>query len=168
MLILWICQLPIDRTNIYYIYPFQYIEGKIPAYNSTAKVESIVLTVTNSISKDIIYTNSSLELANLNKNDTNEESSEIVYDHWPIWLQQVTCISHLMLAFNSSVNFFIYYMKRKTLSTGMKLLSRIIVYGHWTYRYFSLLFPHHIVGQPMTVSNLDETIRMGTTIKNEE
>ena len=138
-----ICQLPIDRTNIYYIYPFQYIEGKIPAYNSTTKVESIVLTVKNSISKEIIYTNSSIELANLNKNDTNEASSEIVYDHWPIWLQQVTCISHLMLAFNSSVNFFIYYMKRKTLSTGMKLLSRIIVYGQNVQIFFIIISPSY-------------------------
>ena len=80
--------------------------------------------MTNSISKDIIYTNSSFELANLNKNDTNEASSEIMApEHWPIWLQHVTCISHLMLAFNSSVNFFIYYMKRKTLNIGMSLVS---------------------------------------------
>ena len=104
--------------------PFQYIEGKIPSYNSTTKEESVVLTITNSISKEIIYTNSSFELANINKNETNEASSEIVApEHWPIWLQHVTCISHLMLAFNSSVNFFIYYMKRKTLKTGMNLVS---------------------------------------------
>ena len=104
--------------------PFQYIEGKIPSYNSTSKEERVVLTLTNSISKEIIYTNSSFELANLNKNETNEASSEITApEHWPIWLQHVTCISHLMLAFNSSVNFFIYYMKRKTLNTGMNLVS---------------------------------------------
>ena len=104
--------------------PFQYIEGKIPSYNSTSQEERVVLTMTNSISKEIIYTNSSFELANLNKNETNEASSEIMApEHWPIWLQQVTCISHLMLAFNSSVNFFIYYMKRQTLNIGMNLVS---------------------------------------------
>ena len=117
--------------------PFQYIEGKIPSYNSTTKEESVVLTITNSISKEIIYTNSSFELANINKNETNEASSEIVApEHWPIWLQHVTCISHLMLAFNSSVNFFIYYMKRKTLKTGMNLVSTanvLLAFARMTY-----------------------------------
>ena len=150
--------------------PFQYIEGKIPSYNSTSQEERVVLTMTNSISKEIIYTNSSFELANLNKNETNEASSEIMApEHWPIWLQQVTCISHLMLAFNSSVNFFIYYMKRKTLNTGMNLGSTANVLLNCKNVYIILIiFFHDIVGQTMTVSHVNETIRMSTMMTNEE
>ena len=39
-------------------------------------------------------------------------------DYWPNWIRRVMCISHLCLAFNSSVNFYIYYIKRKTLNSG--------------------------------------------------
>ena len=151
--------------------PFQYIEGKIPSYNSTSKEERVVLTMTNSISKEIIYTNSSFELANLNKNETNEASSEIMApEHWPIWLQHVTCISHLMLAFNSSVNFFIYYMKRKTLNTGMNLGSTanvLLAFNCKNVYIILIIFFHDIVGQTMTVSHVDETIRMSTMMTNE-
>ena len=148
--------------------PFQYIEGKIPSYNSTSKDERVVLTMTNSISKEIIYTNSSFELANLNKNETNEASSEIMApEHWPIWLQQVTCISHLMLAFNSSVNFFIYYMKRQTLNIGMNLVSTANVLLALNVYIILIIFFHDIVGQTMTVSHVDETIRMSTMMTNE-
>ena len=153
--------------------PFQYIEGKIPSYNSTSQEERVVLTMTNSISKEIIYTNSSFELANLNKNETNEASSEMMApEHWPIWLQHVTCISHLMLAFNSSVNFFIYYMKRKTLNTGMNLGSTanvlLALFG-WNCKnvYIILTFFPWYLGQTMTVSHVDETIRMSTMMTNE-
>ena len=148
--------------------PFQYIEGKIPSYNSTSKDERVVLTMTNSISKEIIYTNSSFELANLNKNETNEASSEIMApEHWPIWLQQVTCISPLMLAFNSSVNFFIYYMKRQTLNIGMNLVSTANVLLALNVYIILIIFFHDIVGQTMTVSHVDETIRMSTMMTNE-
>ena len=161
--------MPINHIDIYSYIPFQYIEGKIPSYNSTSKDERVVLTLTNSISKEIIYTNSSFELANLNKNETNEASSEITApEHWPIWLQHVTCISHLMLAFNSSVNFFIYYMKRKTLNIGMNLVSTANVHLAFAERiHNSYYFFHDIVGQTMTVSHVDETIRMSTMMTNE-
>ena len=66
--------------------------------------------------------NKSAELYNstttnlLKSNSTTEVKSADEY--WPAWVQFVTCISHLLLAFNCSVNFFIYYIKRRALCSG--------------------------------------------------
>ena len=68
------------------------------------------------------FSNKSAELYNstvttmLNSNSTTEVKSADEY--WPAWVQFVTCISHLLLAFNCSVNFFIYYIKRRALCSG--------------------------------------------------
>ena len=51
----------------------------------------------------------------------SDQSSEPELDYWPNWVQRVMCISHLCLAFNSSVNFYIYYVKRKALNSGIYL-----------------------------------------------
>ena len=34
-------------------------------------------------------------------------------EDWPEWVQTVSCLSHLLTTFNSSVNFFIYFIKYK-------------------------------------------------------
>ena len=60
--------------------------------------------------------NQSVKLYNsttLLNNNTAEVNS--VDEYWPTWVQYVTRISHLLLAFNCSVNFFIYYIKRRAL-----------------------------------------------------
>jgi len=49
--------------------------------------------------------------------ETDDSSKE--KDWWPLWVDQVTCLSHLALAFNSSVNYYIYYFKRRSLNAGI-------------------------------------------------
>ena len=51
--------------------------------------------------------------------DNDAESSDS--DYWPTWVKNVTCISHLSITVNSSVNFFIYYIKRKALNSGKNM-----------------------------------------------
>ena len=56
-----------------------------------------------------------------------EEEGAPGQDFWPNWIRRVMCISHLCLAFNSSVNFYIYFIKRKALNSGnLNMLSVII------------------------------------------
>ena len=38
----------------------------------------------------------------------NEWTQEVL---WPPWVEYVTCLSHLLTTFNSSVNFYIYMFK---------------------------------------------------------
>ena len=76
----------------------------------------------NITSNEIITSNSSyVKITNpiaMSTVESIEDVEEPGQDYWPNWIRQVICISHLCLAFNSSVNFFIYYIKRKTLTSG--------------------------------------------------
>ena len=53
-----------------------------------------------------------MTLKELDQEDDNTDNEK---DWWPLWVDQVTCFSHLALAFNSSVNYYIYYFKRRSL-----------------------------------------------------
>ena len=57
--------------------------------------------------------------------DKIEDYLEDENESWPIWVKQVTCLSHLALAFNSSTNFFIYYIKRRSLLAGKVVNQQI-------------------------------------------
>ena len=72
----------------------------------------------NLTTNEIIASNSSF-VKNENTLTTtivNSVEKEPEQDYWPNWVRQCMCISHLCLAFNSSVNFYIYYIKRKALN----------------------------------------------------
>lgn len=101
----------------------------------------------NLTTNEIISSNSSF-VQNENTVTTSTVSSvkeEPEQDYWPNWVRQCMCISHLCLAFNSSVNFYIYYIKRKALnpSQSSKYLKRkqyilskllfLIIYPYLTY-----------------------------------
>ena len=97
---------------------FQHIQGKMPKHSSEKEnlpVPTVVTTV-NVTSGETIYSNSS-HVMYLNSNSTSNVPED-EYEYWPHWVQQVTCVSHLAIAFNSSVNFFIYYIKRRSLNSG--------------------------------------------------
>ena len=73
----------------------------------------------NMTSKEIISSNSSfIEALTPIRNTTSSlvEDEDVPEEYWPNWIRRVMCISHLCLAFSSSVNFYIYYAKRKALS----------------------------------------------------
>ena len=111
----------------------QIIEGNMPKYNYTN--DSLMrITIKNVTSGSLIFSNGTSDfytkatfsasndslnriIEHLNSNTTDSDGQEA---HWPSWIEPVMCISHLCLAFNCSVNFFIYYFKRR----GFKLLNR--------------------------------------------
>ena len=89
----------------------------MPTYSGQKEERTIVITSINATSGKIISTNSSFDASIYN--NPSDELPEIEYEHWPHWIQQVTCVSHLTIAINSSVNFFIYHIKRKALHIGI-------------------------------------------------
>ena len=76
----------------------------------------------NTTSNEIIASNSSymeiISTTTMSTVESIQEEGASGQDYWPNWIRRVLCISHLCLAFNSSVNFYIYYIKRKTLNSG--------------------------------------------------
>ena len=49
-------------------------------------------------------------------------SEDDTEEYWPGWVENVTHISHFLLAFNCSVNFYIYFFKRRaSRRQGIKL-----------------------------------------------
>ena len=91
----------------------------MPSPNSDRKeANSIVVTefgLTRNGTYTILSTNSSL-FASFESTDNVGVDTELEY--WPNWVHKVTCVSHLSLALNSSVNFFIYYFKRQARDRG--------------------------------------------------
>ena len=83
---------------------------------------AVVVVSMNETSKAIVSSNSSfVKMPTPIKTTTislTEDEDIPEEEYWPNWVRQVMCISHLCLAFNSSVNFYIYYIKRKALSTS--------------------------------------------------
>ena len=61
--------------------------------------------------------NSTIGVSNSNSTMSSMNSSSVA-TYWPPWVEAVTCISHLLITLNSSVNFFIYRIKRKALNPG--------------------------------------------------
>ena len=110
----------------------KHIQERIPV--PTKEVENIanVLITMNITSNEIITSNSSyvkitspITMSTVESIEGEKASSQ---DYWPNWIRRVMCISHLCLAFNSSVNFYIYFIKRKTMNSGNpnKLSIRVI------------------------------------------
>ena len=96
---------------------------------ATNEVENLapVFISMNMVDIEIIWSNSSMvtvpnENSSIPESDL-DESDEPELGYWPNWVQRVMCISHLCLAFNSSVNFYIYYVKRKALNSGTALFK---------------------------------------------
>ena len=87
----------------------------------------------NITSNEIISSNSSyVKLASpITTSTVNsmEEEGARMLEYWPYWIRQVMCISHLCLAFNSSVNFYIYFIKRKALNSGNIPKLSVIING---------------------------------------
>ena len=109
------------QHNLKVLSVFQHIQGKMPMPNNETASDSLVIVAYNLTYNKIIATNEPMPLQNTSISTTKEpedteESSESEY--WPTWVQQVTCISHLSIALNSSVNFWIYYIKRRALNPG--------------------------------------------------
>ena len=115
--------------------PLKHIQGRIPI--PTKEVENIdnVGISMNITSNEIIASNSSyvkitspIAMLTVESREGEEAPGQ---DYWPNWIRQVICISHLCLAFNSSVNFYIYYIKRKTLNSGnTTILSMSVIKIH--------------------------------------
>ena len=74
---------------------------------------TISFNVDNENRIDLNSSNLTPEELNKGKNTADDKK-----DWWPPWVDQVTCLSHLALAFNSSVNYYIYYFKRQSLRRG--------------------------------------------------
>ena len=89
----------------------------MPTFGGEKEDKTTIMTLVNATSGTIISTNSTFE--ELVDNNSSDDPPEVEYEHWPNWVQQVTCVSHLTLAFNSSVNFFIYLIKRRALHLGI-------------------------------------------------
>ena len=87
----------------------------MPIPSGEKQLPSVVFTSMNITSKEIISTNSSFSIPTSSTNMTSDLLQQPELEYWPAWIEKITCISHLSIAFNSSVNFFIYYMKRKAL-----------------------------------------------------
>ena len=91
----------------------------MPSFNNTKENDNIILTLVNPRNEQLIYTNSSYEIQAHENVTAEDDAPPVEYEHWPNWVQKITCVSHLSLAFNASVNFFIYYIKRRALRSGM-------------------------------------------------
>jgi len=102
-----------------------HIQGRIPVPTKEIEIVANVVISMNVTSNEIIASNSSYVKV------TSPITTSTVYsigeegspgqDYWPNWIRRVMCISHLCLAFNSSVNFYIYFIKRKALNSGSRL-----------------------------------------------
>ena len=86
----------------------------MPNREDKKEEDTLVSRTVNLTNKEIISNNNSFHMSS----DTTRTSSESELEYWPTWVHKVTCISHLSIAVNSSVNFFIYYIKRKALNRG--------------------------------------------------
>ena len=125
-----------------------------------------VLTLINAANDTLIYSNSSIDLNEYN-NRTNEQqfSEDEELNNWPPWVQKVTNVSHLLLALNSSVNFYIYFMKRQALNSGNPafyleptwLLHQGIL---WDTNMYIYLFHFNLADQNMPALDRRETIRL--------
>ena len=144
---------------------FQHLTGKIQTYKNIKGDENTVLTLINFANDTLIYSNSSIDLNEYN-NRTNEQhfSEDEELNNWPPWVKKVTNVSHLLLALNSSVNFYIYFMKRQALNSGnqdftLNLYSYYIkeFYGTQIYIY---LFNFNLADQNMPALDRRETIRL--------
>ena len=93
----------------------------MPMPNNGTESDSLVIVTYNLTYNKIIATNepTSLQNSSVSTTEEPEETEEsLESEYWPAWVQQVTCISHLSIALNSSVNFWIYYLKRRALNPG--------------------------------------------------
>ena len=98
---------------------FQHLTGKIQTYKNIKGDDNTVLTLINAANDTLIYSNSSIDLNEYNNRTNGQQfSDDEELDNWPPWVQKVTNVSHLLLALNSSVNFYIYFMKRQALNSG--------------------------------------------------
>ena len=84
-----------------------------------------VITFVNVTTDQIISTNSSLVPESL-AGDKADTETVIDPEYWPNWVQRVMCVSHLCLTFNSSVNFYTYYIKRSALNSGILLIAAML------------------------------------------
>ena len=111
----------LHQINLKVLSVFQHIQGKMPLPNNETEIDSVVIMTVNLTYNEIIATNDTMPLQNTDNStteDTGEAEETFESEYWPTWVQQVTCISHLSIALNSSVNFWIYYIKRRALNPG--------------------------------------------------
>ena len=109
----------------------QHIKQKVPTHIFERQNNTRIVTSFNLTSNQLISTNDSFLLRDENESQKlieGEEDESSESDYWPTWVKNVTCISHLSITVNSSVNFFIYYIKRKALNSGKKHVSRFDTY----------------------------------------
>ena len=98
---------------------FQHIQNKVPTTSFEKQNSTKIVTSFNLTSHELISTNDSYLLKANEAQQLKENGAESTgSDYWPTWVKNVTCISHLSITVNSSVNFFIYYIKRKALNSG--------------------------------------------------
>ena len=91
----------------------QHIRGKMPSYEGDNKTH-FDQTDDNGT---YFATNASTSFTvSLNENSTESQNNSVPDEsvYWPAWVEAITCVSHLLLAFNCSVNFFIYYFKHRS------------------------------------------------------
>ena len=51
---------------------------------------------------------------------------------WPIWVEIVTKISHVMVVFNSSVNYFVYWLKDRLMKNNLTRINTTYCKNHYS------------------------------------
>ena len=51
---------------------------------------------------------------------------------WPIWVETVSKISHVMVVFNSSVNYFVYWLKDRLMKNNPTRINTTYCKSHYS------------------------------------
>ena len=114
---------------------FQHIQGTMPDFAYSTESRQNLIMITSLSSGTIMFSNvtpnavaellsyedllGTLE-STISPNTTNEADLNKEENQFPFWIEPVMAISHLALAINCSVNFAIYYLKRRAFSNQGK------------------------------------------------